>query len=418
LDEANHVTLPLKQLSGHVGFDRLPDQVVNRSLRQGFQFNILLVGDTGIGKSTLVDSLFSTRFESARSSHSESTVSVNSSIYKLQENNVHLSCGIVETRGFGDQVDKTQSLDPIVDYIHQQFEDYLQEELRIKRNLPVYQDSRVHVCLYLIGPHGHGIKALDLVCLKQLVEIVNVIPVIAKADTVTRAELNSLKAQVRRELQTNGINIYQFPLDDETMAVANSENNGHLPFAIIGSNDFVKVGLRTVRARQYPWGVVEVENENHNDFCRLREMLVRSNMNDMCTTTHTRHYEMYRRKRLEELGLVQRREGKESSMIETVTLRRQKNFDFLKSKETEISQKYVKRVKEKEEELKKNEKDLKIKFDEEKQRLAAEMKSVEKEWKILEESIEAFQRLKEEFEMEKLACNNNNVGWKRKKRED
>ncbi len=44
----------------------------------------------------------------------------------------------------------------------------LQEELKIKRNLAVYHDSRVHVCLYFICPTGHGLKSIDLVCMKKL----------------------------------------------------------------------------------------------------------------------------------------------------------------------------------------------------------------------------------------------------------
>ena len=49
-----------------------------------------------------------------------------------------------------------------------------------------------------------------------------------------------------------------------------------------------------VRARQYPWGVVQVENENHCDFTKLREMLIRTNMEDLRDTTHSRHFEVYR----------------------------------------------------------------------------------------------------------------------------
>ena len=36
--------------------------------------------------------------------------------------------------------------------------------------------------------------------------------------------------------------------------------NGMLPFAVVGSMDEVKVGNRMVRARQYPWGTVQVRN--------------------------------------------------------------------------------------------------------------------------------------------------------------
>lgn len=51
-------------LAGHVGFDSLPDQLVNKSTHQGFCFNILCIGETGIGKSTLMDTLFNTNFGS------------------------------------------------------------------------------------------------------------------------------------------------------------------------------------------------------------------------------------------------------------------------------------------------------------------------------------------------------------------
>jgi len=39
------------KLGGHVGFDSLPNQLVNKSLNNGFCFNILSIGETGIGES-------------------------------------------------------------------------------------------------------------------------------------------------------------------------------------------------------------------------------------------------------------------------------------------------------------------------------------------------------------------------------
>ena len=65
--------------------------------------------------------------------------------------------------------------------------------------------------------------------------------------------------------------------------------------------DSIQVGNKNVRARQYPWGVVQVENENHCDFTKLREMLIRTNMEDLRDTTHGRHYELYRKDRLKEV---------------------------------------------------------------------------------------------------------------------
>lgn len=60
------------------------------------------------------------------------------------------------------------SYQPVVDYIDRQFESYLQEELKIKRSLHNYHDSRVHACLYFISPSGHSLKSLDLVTMKKL----------------------------------------------------------------------------------------------------------------------------------------------------------------------------------------------------------------------------------------------------------
>lgn len=62
----------------------------------------------------------------------------------------------------------SSSYQPVVDYIDRQFESYLQEELKIKRSLHNYHDSRVHACLYFISPSGHSLKSLDLVTMKKL----------------------------------------------------------------------------------------------------------------------------------------------------------------------------------------------------------------------------------------------------------
>ena len=48
-----------------------------------------------------------------------------------------------------------------------------------------------------------------------------------------------------------------------------------VPFAVVGSNRVMEVNGRKVRGRQYPWGLVEVDNLQHNDFLALRDMLIR-----------------------------------------------------------------------------------------------------------------------------------------------
>merc|ERR1712029_1117499 len=387
-------------LGGHVGFDSLPDQLVNQAVTSGFTFNIMCVGETGLGKSTLMDSLFNTNFENQPQNHREPNVKLDSHTYESEESNVKLKLTICDTVGYGDQVNKEDSFKPIVEHINAQFEAYLQEELKIKRNLNTYHDSRVHACLYFITPNGHGLKSIDLVCMKKLDSKVNIVPIIAKADTINKPELTKFKQKIMSELVNNGVQIYQFPTDDETICDRNKEMNGHLPFAVVGSNDFVKVGSKMVRARQYPWGVVQVENESHCDFTKLREMLIRTNMEDLRDATHCKHYELYRKERLQQMGFSDEN-AKPGSFAEQYAARRESHLTSLQQKEEEMRQKFVIRVKEKESELKDAEKELNARFDDMKIGISEEKKQVDEQRRILEDQIADFQRRKIQYEQDK-----------------
>merc|ERR1712079_256621 len=403
-------------LGGHVGINSLPDQLVNQSVTAGFTFNVMCIGETGLGKSPLMDSLFNTNFDSQPASHKEASVKLRSHTYELEESDVKLKLTLCDTVGYGDQVNKDDSFGPIVEYVDSQFEAYLQEELKIKRNLSGYHDSRVHACLYFITPNGHGLKSIDLVCMKKLDSKVNIVPVIAKADTINKPELAKFKSKVMQELTNNGVQIYQFPTDDETIRDRNKEMNAHLPFAVVGSNDFVKVGNKMVRARQYPWGVVQVENESHCDFTKLREMLIRTNMEDLCDSTHSRHYELYRKERLKQMGFEEGdKEGKASSFAETYTMRRESHLQSLQEREEEMRQKFVLRVKEKEAELKEAEKELHAKFDKMKQTVADEKRVVDEQRRALDEEIADFQRRKVQYETDKMNSGHHTLGWGKRK---
>uniref|UniRef100_A0A6Q2YEK0 Septin n=1 Tax=Esox lucius TaxID=8010 RepID=A0A6Q2YEK0_ESOLU len=390
--KADNSARPLS-LSGHVGFDSLPDQLVNKSTCQGFCFNILCIGETGIGKSTLMDTLFNTNFENCESSHFEPQVKLRAQTYDLQESNVRLRLTVVNTVGFGDQMNKHDSFQPVVDYIDRQYETYLQEELKIKRSLHNYHDSRLHACLYFISPSGHSLKSLDLVTMKKLDSKVNIIPVIAKADTISKSELHKFKIKIMSELVSNGVQIYQFPLDDETVAKVNTTMNGHLPFAVVGSTEEVLVGNKMVKARQYPWGVVQVENESHCDFVKLREMLICVNMEDLREQTHTRHYELYRRCKLEEMGFRDTDpESKPVSLQETYEAKRTEFLQELQRREEEMRQLFVQRVKEKESELKDAERELQGRFEQLKRLHAEERNVLEDKRRVLEEDQSSFNK--------------------------
>ncbi|XP_007979463.3 septin-14 [Chlorocebus sabaeus] len=380
---------------GHFGFECLPNQLVNRSIRQGFTFNVLCVGETGIGKSTLIDTLFNTNLKDNKSSHFYSNVGLQIQTYELQESNVQLKLTVVETVGYGDQIDKEASYQPIVDYIDAQFEAYLQEELKIKRSLFEYHDSRIHVCLYFISPTGHSLKSLDLLTMKNLDSKVNIIPLIAKADTISKNDLQMFKSKIMSELISSGIQIYQLPADEETAAQANSSINALLPFAVVGSMDEVKVGKRMVRGRHYPWGVLQVENENHCDFVKLRDMLLCTNMENLKEKTHTQHYECYRYQKLQKMGFTDvGPDNQPVSFQEIFEAKRQEFYDQCQREEEELKQRFMQRVKEKEATFKEAEKELQDKFEHLKMIQQEEIRKLEEEEKQLEGEIIDFYKLK------------------------
>jgi septin 7 len=121
-------------------------------------------------------------------------VSIQSISADIEENGVRLRLTVVDTPGFGDFVNNDESWRPIVDNIEQRFDAYLDAENKVNRMNIV--DNRVHACVYFIQPTGHALKPLDIEVMRRLHTKVNLIPVIAKADTMTDEEILAFKSRV------------------------------------------------------------------------------------------------------------------------------------------------------------------------------------------------------------------------------
>jgi len=147
-----------------------------------------------------------------------------------------------------------------------------------------------------------SLRELDIELMKRLSPRVNVIPVIGKADSLTPAELAESKKLVMEDIEHYRIPVYNFPYDieedDEDTVEENAELRGLMPFAIVGSEEVVEIGGRRVRARQYPWGVVEIDNPRHSDFLAIRSALLHSHLADLKEITHDFLYENYRTEKL------------------------------------------------------------------------------------------------------------------------
>ncbi|XP_048223118.1 septin-4 isoform X3 [Perognathus longimembris pacificus] len=285
----------------YVGFATLPNQVHRKSVKKGFDFTLMVAGESGLGKSTLVNSLFLTDLYRDRKllgaeERIMQTVEITKHAVDIEEKGVRLRLTIVDTPGFGDAVNNTECWKPVAEYIDQQFEQYFRDESGLNRKN--IQDNRVHCCLYFISPFGHGLRPLDVEFMKALHQRVNIVPILAKADTLTPPEVDRKKRKIREEIEYFGIKIYQFPDcdsdEDEDFKLQDQALKESIPFAVIGSNTVVEARGRRVRGRLYPWGIVEVENPGHCDFVKLRTMLVRTHMQDLKDVTRETHYENYR----------------------------------------------------------------------------------------------------------------------------
>ncbi|XP_046446172.1 septin-7-like isoform X2 [Daphnia pulex] len=386
----------------YVGFANLPNQVYRRAVKKGFEFTLMVVGESGLGKSTLINSMFLADIYSPEypgpSHRIKKTVQVEQCQALLKENGVNLTLTVVDTPGFGDAVDNSNCWQPIVDYIESKYEEYLNAESRVQRQ-PM-RDHRVHVCLYFIQPSGHGLKPLDIEFMKRLHDKVNIIPVLAKADTMTPDECTYFKKQVLNEIAQHKIKIYEFPdVDDEELRKSQRALRERVPFAVVGSNTVVEVDGRKIRGRRYPWGVVEVENMEHCDFIALRNMLIRTHMTDLKEVTNNVHYENFRCRKLAGVGVTasdgtlgkSNRISNKNPLAQMEEERRDHEAK-MKKMEQEMEQVFEMKVKEKTQKLKDSETDLQRRHEQ-------TLRSLEAQKQELEEKRKA-------FENEKLAWEN------------
>eukprot|EP00080_Pristionchus_pacificus_P006361 PDM66381.1 unc-59 [Pristionchus pacificus] len=289
----------------YVGFANFPNQVFRRAIKNGFEFTLMVVGQSGLGKSTFVNTLFLAEINDPKKIEIpklSSTTSIEQKHVKLVENGTTLRLSLVDTPGFGDAIDNNKCWEPIVQFIEKRYSDYFTEETKIERKERV-PDHCVHLCFYFIAPTGHGLKQLDIECMKRLHEHVNIIPVIAKADCLTKDELVRFKAQIQKDIDANGIKVYKFPeSEDEDEKKQLEPLRRRTPFAVVGSNHLREDGGRKYRYREYAWGVVEVDNLAHNDFIALRDMVVRTNLVDLIEVTRNVHYENFRFRQMQGKG--------------------------------------------------------------------------------------------------------------------
>ncbi|AMD22971.1 HHR202Wp [Eremothecium sinecaudum] len=316
-----------------------------KNAKRGIQFCIMVIGETGSGKTTFLNNLCNRQIfvEDEPIDPSKAHMNPGLEIFTHQvqlheENSTPISLDIILAPGLGDNIDNSRIPGQVVKYLETQFDSVLNEEIRIKRNTRI-MDTRPHACLYFIRATSRGLREFDTQLMKELCTKVNIIPIISKADLFTEQELVLNKKLIMRDIKANNIKIYDFandkledtlvPIDDNPVNIekydtekgttgfntygrsviddsnyVNEVNSATriqdmLPFAIVSSNKKKQYPNGEVyHVREYPWGDVRIEDRTHSDFVYLKSILLGSHLQDLKDTTHDVLYENYRTEKL------------------------------------------------------------------------------------------------------------------------
>lgn len=388
-----------------VGIANLPNQRYKIVSERGGTFTMMVCGESGLGKTTFINTLFQTTLKQVdpqqrRHQPLKKTVDIDLTRAVLEEKNFKMRVNVIDTPGFGDNVNNNKAWQTLVDFIDDQHDSYMRQEQQPHRDVKF--DLRVHVVLYFIKPTGHGLKPLDIETMKRISTRANLIPVIAKSDTLTLQELQIFKTRIRQVIEAQEIHIFTPPLDfengDAAAAAASSQDATAaeharqlieaMPFAIVGSTSKFDNGQGTqVVARKYPWGLVEVENDNHCDFRKLRSMLLRTYLLDLIITTQELHYETYRRLRLEGSNDNEDNANGDSSMPLKAPARKLSHNPKYKEEENALKKYFTDQVKAEEQRFRQWEQNIVN----ERIRLNGDLEDIQSKVKKLEEQVRSLQ---------------------------
>lgn len=152
------------------------------------------------------------------------------------------------------------------------------------------------------NPYINGrLNEFDIANMKAIGQRVNLIPVIAKADSLTDDELYLNKTIIRKSLRDNGIQVYDF-VGQDIDHYSDDEESSYLqllqetyPFSIISCGATNEDGGRY---RVTPWGTINIQDHDICNFTLLKNVLLGSHIEEFKVQTIRNHYEAYRLEQL------------------------------------------------------------------------------------------------------------------------
>ncbi|CAD8085529.1 unnamed protein product [Paramecium sonneborni] len=238
--------------------------------------NIMVVGQSGLGKSTFIDVLLKKKLGTGQIIR-DSTLQIQEIQGQIQINDFTLNIKFIDTPGFRHQYGLKAWLKLLCNYIHNQFHTYKLRQTQQYESKEKFQqlsqqdlDERVHVCFYFFS--GPRILAEDLQALKKISEIVNVIPILAKGDSYTKNEIIQLKQQFNDLINEYRIDLFKFQCNNTSPE--KSQFGVTPPYVIISSIEQFQVGNHLIYGRKFPWGICDIFNPQHSDLAIIYKLLI------------------------------------------------------------------------------------------------------------------------------------------------
>ncbi|WIA38640.1 hypothetical protein OEZ86_001950 [Tetradesmus obliquus] len=281
---------------------------------------LMVVGDSGLGKTTLISALLSKPGEQLQVHDGTNTPLgqflkdpdslITRVTWKDEQDKVVWVFRVQDTPGYGDDQDISRHIGMIVQHINAQNTKWLDMESARDRCIDLIdvEDPRVDVCLYCLPPHR--LRQNDVRYMAELSKHVPIIPVIMKADTMTIHEAQRFRQEVVNRLQNPALSgirgkIEVFRFSPQTLERAGLPSSAAMsipPFVVIASNDINQAALQDEPPtywpeRSYKWGTAEAFNPDHSDLLFLRSLLMAEALEEVSVDKRQR-YEEWRQRHL------------------------------------------------------------------------------------------------------------------------
>ncbi|CAG9332801.1 unnamed protein product [Blepharisma stoltei] len=268
-------------LQRSVSFSDLKRLEENRKKKifKPIQFNIIIVGDSGVGKTSFINTFLSMKFnrfvpEELGNNMIRSTTEIRQNSAKKVVGDLTYKVNMIDTPGYGKSKNFSKWLESIIGCIIESATLYKEA----KKYAEEPEDTRIHLCLYFI--EGPRCKENDLRAMFRLQKYVQIIPILAKADAYSSKEqIESVKRHLQDEIFNFDIKIFDCPsaLGNDIDMLANVKYaplQPVPPFAIISATQFIETHSRMKYGRAYEWGFCDVDDKNTSDFSILSRLLM------------------------------------------------------------------------------------------------------------------------------------------------